>query len=126
MKKFTVILFTFLYLMVNSHLAVSMQACGSKFNKIKIFNSEKKCVCGAKETENPCCKNEKQLLETSPSSSASSAVEYSFTGSYAIITKTFSFLFLKTIVSKETTQFLQYIPLLRDIPIYLLNRVLII
>ncbi|HEX8549343.1 MAG TPA: hypothetical protein VF691_20445 [Cytophagaceae bacterium] len=126
MKKFTVLFFTFLYLMVNSHLAVSMQSCGSKFNKIKIFSTDKKCVCGAKEVEKPCCKTDKQLLETSPSQHSSSALEYSFVGSCAIITKTFSFLFLKAYKAKESIAFTQYIPLLRDIPIYLLNRALII
>ena len=126
MKKFTVLFSTFLYLMVNSHMALSMQSCGSKFNKIKIFNTDKKCVCGAKETEKPCCKSEKQLLETSPSQHASSAVEYSFASSYAILSKTFSFLLLRASKSKEFITFIDYIPLLRDIPIYLLNRALII
>lgn len=55
MKRFTVILFAFAYLILSAGLIVHVHYCHGNLQGVEIFSANKVCCCGEVANKNNCC-----------------------------------------------------------------------
>lgn len=131
MKKVTLIICLFFYLISTSGLAVNTHYCGGKLSNISIvFESKSKCKCGAKKMNRNCCKDQKHFFKVKDAHKSSADLKLTFKNYAAplfISTSSSLLLFHQSPLSiKTNSSFIDVPPDVSLPPVYLLNSTFLI
>ena len=123
MKKLSLIVLAFLYLIPSIGFSVNAHYCGNKLASISLKASDATCACGSKKTKKNCCKNKTITVKISDTQQASHQIVIDF--------KTFQFQPLLVVAEELNFQNVTVVSTFYnhhppdDIkqPLYILNRV---
>lgn len=126
LKKTSIILFAFFYLILSSGFALNIHYCGGKLKNVTFFQDEEKGCCGTKKKSMGCCKNHAFVHHVKEKPSPVNIVKApDFTYQLLSIVSS-TVIFNLPDNNSFFKQFYFLPPVLYDNAIYLKNRVLII
>lgn len=124
-KKVFILLFTFLYLMATSGIAVSIHYCGGEVDSFEFYSGkQKKCCCKDSADNKSCCNDEIKQLKSDPSDIICSGIKFI----KVPIVRSDQYLFLSKHTLDFINSFLSFITVnyRGKIPLYLQIGVLLI
>ena len=129
MKRVTVILLLFCYLIPSIGLSVTTHYCGGKLASISfLFSNNHKCKCGKKAMKKNCCQDKTTTFKIDDTQNSSKRISLALFKNYNFLSPAFavySINFSQADVERHIA-FLRPPPLQKDRPIFLLNRVFLI
>ena len=90
MKRLTVILLLFCYMIPAVGLSVTVHYCGGKFTSISVLASDNpKCACGKKAIKKHCCKDETTIFKIKDTQNLSKTLTPSFSQKFLFLPHSF-------------------------------------
>ncbi len=128
MKKVTVILLLLLFLAANTGIALYVHWCGGKISSVDIFSSNKHtCKCGKKPMKTGCCKNTTTILKANKDLAKITQFAFKTISKKIILDSKYQKSVIPIVSLEYFYSELYHPPLFKPkVPIYLLDRVLLI
>ena len=129
MKKITVILLLFCYLIPAIGLSVKQHYCGGKLASVSIlFTDSPSCPCGKKPMKKDCCKDKTKVFKLKDTQNFSKSIVSNFSQTFKFLVQSYpvyNYHFVEVAFQKHLP-FAHPPPLQKSEPLYLLNRVFLI
>jgi len=129
MKKITVILLLFCYLIPAIGLSVNQHYCGGKLTSVSILISDShSCPCGKKTMNKDCCKDKTTIIKFKDTQNFSKKVASNFSQTFKFLVQVFPVYNYNypAVAFEKHLPFDHPPPLQKSEPLYLLNRVFLI
>lgn len=128
MKRLTAILFLCLFLITNSGMAMAIHWCGGKLTSVDFFhNDDHPCPCGKKAMKSGCCKNTTTTFKACDELAKTSAFLYKASiSSFNFGEPQYFETFLSSQFLYSASYFYHPPPFKPKVPIYLMDRVILV